>query len=120
MAEITWAPWSCSGLLPTSSPQTNVDFLISYKDTKLDIAILVQTHHKDFQEISSLLQTFMNSTCIIQTETTEGDPYTGIAVLISNKFTLLEPSNVGNYSILSLNNSRTPLKYQFFSENHPT
>ena len=29
-------------------------------------------------------------------------------------------SNVGNYSILSLNNSRTPLKYQFFSENHPT
>ena len=29
-------------------------------------------------------------------------------------------SKVENYSILSLNNSRTPLKYQFFSENHPT
>ena len=65
MAEITWFPWSCSGLLPTSSPQLKVDFLISYKDTKFNKAISVLTH-----------------------------PYAGIAVLISKKFTLLEPTTL--------------------------
>ena len=94
MVEITWAMWSCSGLLLTSSPQIKVDFLFSCNDTKLDLAILVLTHHKDFQEISSLPQTLMNSTCIIQTRTTEGDPYAGIAVWNSSKFTLLEPTTL--------------------------
>ena len=90
MGEITWAMWNCSGILPSSSPQTKIDFLNSYNDTKFDIVILIETHHKVVQEISSLLQTYTKCSQIIETEATEGDPYAGIAVMISNKFTLLE------------------------------
>ena len=46
MAEITWAMWNCSGLLPTSSSHRKIDFLNSYKDTKFNIVLLVETHHK--------------------------------------------------------------------------
>ena len=94
MGDITWAMWNCSGLRPSSSPQTKIDFLNSYNDTKFDIVILIETHHKVIQEISALLQTYTKCSGIIETEATEDDPYAGIAVLISNKFTLLEKTTL--------------------------
>ena len=90
MAEITWAMWNCSGILPTSSAQTKMDFLNACFSKKVDILILIETHHKALQEISSLLQTYTNNSSLIQTEATKEDPYAGIAVLINNNFTLLE------------------------------
>ena len=89
MAEITWAMWNCSGILPSSSAQTKMDFLNSH-ETKFDIVVLIETHHKAFGEISPLLHTYTNKSSIIQTEASEDDPYAGIVVLISSRLTLLE------------------------------
>ena len=94
MAEITCAMWNCSGILPTSSAQTKMDFLNSRTTKKYDILILIETHHKALQEISSLLQTYASNTSLIQTEVMEEDPYAGIAVLINNNLTLLEQTNL--------------------------
>ena len=90
MAEITWAMWNCSGFLPSSSAQTKMDFLNSINNKKYDILVLTETHHKVLQDISPLLHTYNNNIHLIDTEATEDDPYAGIAVMISNKFTLLE------------------------------
>ena len=94
MAEITCAMWNCSGILPSSSAQTKIDFLNSQNDTKFDIVVLIETHHKDSEQISSLLHTYIGNGEVIQTEATEDDPYAGIAVLISSKFTLLEHTSL--------------------------
>ena len=94
MAEITWGVWNCSGLLPSSSAQTKMDFLNSYTEKKFDVLVLIETHHKARGDISSLLQTYTNDSVLIETEATQVDPYAGIAVLISNKFTLLEETTL--------------------------
>ena len=94
MGEITWAMWNCSGLLPTSSAQTKMDFLNACFSKKVDILILIETHHKALQEISSLLQTYTNNSSLIQTEATQEDPYAGIAILINNNLTLLQQTNL--------------------------
>ena len=90
MGEINWAMWNCSGFLPSSCAQTKMDFLKSTSEKKFDILVLIETHHKDVAEISSLLHTYTNNGSVIQTEATKDDPYAGIAVLIDKKFTLLE------------------------------
>ena len=100
MAGITWAMWNCSGFLPTSSAQTKMDFLNTQK--KVDILILIETHHKALQEISSLLQTYASNTSLIQTEATQEDPFAGIAVLINNNLTLLEQTNLLQGRLLNL------------------
>ena len=94
MAEIKWAMWNCSGILPSSSTQTKIDFLNSCNDTKFDILVLIETHHKDFAEISSLLHAYTSNSSIVQTEATVDDPYAGIVVLINKKFTLLEDTEL--------------------------
>ena len=90
MADITWGMWNCSGILPSSSAQTKIDFLNSHNETKFDIVVLIETHHKDVEQISSLLHSYIGNGEVIQTEATQDDPYAGIAVMISSKFTLLE------------------------------
>ena len=82
--------WNCSGILPSSSAQTKLDFLNSCNNKKYDIVVLIETHHKVIQDISSLLHTYNNNIHLIGTEATEEDPYAGIAVMISNKFALLQ------------------------------
>ena len=93
MAEIKWAMWNCSGLLPSSSPQRKMDFLNSH-ETKFDIVVLIETHHKTFADISPLFHTYRNRSSVIQTEASDSDPYAGIVVLINSKFTLLEDSTL--------------------------
>ena len=94
MAEITFALWNCSGILPTSSAKEKMDFLKSFTSTKFDVLILVETHHKFLDEILSILQTYANDRKVIHSEATVGDNYAGIAVLINTKLTLLEHTSL--------------------------
>ena len=94
MAEITFALWNCSGMLPSSSAREKMDFLKSFTSTKFDILILVETHHKILEELSPILQTYANDRTVIHSEATVGDNYAGIAVLINTKLTLLEHTSL--------------------------
>ena len=106
MGEITWAMWNCSGILPSSAAQSKMDFISSCTETNFDILILIETHHKVVEEISSLLHIYSNNSTIIQTEATVEDPYAGIVVLINNRLELIEhttlhPGRLLNFKIKS-------------------
>lgn len=90
MGEVNFAFWNCSGIVSSSSLKEKVDFMNSCLSAKLDVIILIETHHKVLSEISALPLTYLSSSHIIQTGVNDGDPYAGIAVLISNRFTLIE------------------------------
>ena len=94
MAEITCAMWNCSGLLPTSSAREKMDFIKSCNSQRYDILVLIETHHKILDEISPFLKTYSNDSKIIHSAATAGDHYAGIAILISNKFSLLNQTSL--------------------------
>ena len=90
MAEIRCALWNCSGILPTSSAKEKMDFLRTCTRSNLDVLILVETHHKFLQEISPLLHAYMRNSRVVHTGAQTGDPYAGIAVLVSSRLKVLD------------------------------
>ena len=104
MTEITCALWNCSGFLPSSSAKEKLDFIRCCNNKNFDILILVETHHKTLDEISSLLHTYASGREIIHTAAREGDHYAGIAVLINTRLELIEhteliPGRLLNFKI---------------------
>ena len=104
MADINCAMWNCSGILPTSSAKEKMDFLKSCTNPDLDILVLIETHHKLYDEISPLLQAHWKSSTVVHTMASAADPYAGIVVLISDKLTLLHsheliPGRLFNFKV---------------------
>ena len=89
MAEVKFAMWNCSGILPSSSAKEKMDFIKACTPKSIDVLVLIETHHKVLEEISSILATY-TSVKPIHTGRTDGDPYAGIAVLTSNRVSLLQ------------------------------
>jgi hypothetical protein len=85
MAGIKVVMWNCSGLLSTSSASDKIEFLDL--NTSFDILILVETHHKCFGDISTLLHTYTTTYEIFHTEAVDDDPYAGIVVLVAKSLT---------------------------------
>ena len=92
MAEINCVMWNCSGILPTSSADEKLEFLKTCTNSKFDILILIETHHKQLDDISSHFHIYKNNYYLLHTEATDGDPYAGIVVLINNRYTLTQCS----------------------------
>ena len=63
-------------------------FKNSCTNPDLDILVLIETHHKLYDEISPLLQAHWKSSTVVHTMASAADPYAGIVVLISDKLTL--------------------------------
>ena len=89
MTEINCAMWNCSGILPTSSAKEKMDFISSCSSSPFDILILIESHHKVFDEISPLLHAHLKDSSVVHTEASAEDPYAGIVVLISKNLRLL-------------------------------
>ena len=92
MAEIKCVMWNCSGLLPTSSAEEKMKFLLQTQPS-FDILVLLETHHKKREDILPYLHIYSKNFTLIHTEADEGDAYGGIAILVSNKF-ILSQENV--------------------------
>lgn len=84
--------WNCSGLRSTSSASEKIEFV--EVNTPFDILILVETHHKNFSDISTLFHTYTNTHHIFQTEAPENDPYAGIVILASKALVAVTPSEL--------------------------
>ena len=69
-----------------------MSFLKFCTNSKFDILILIETHHKQLDDIPSRLHIYKNNYHILDTEAIDGDPYAGIVVLINNRFTLTQNS----------------------------
>ena len=90
MAEMKVAVWNCSGLLSSTSALEKVKFL--QVCPSFDILILIETHHRNFQDIQPRLHSFSLSFNFFHTEATSDDPYAGIVILVSNRLSLKSDS----------------------------
>ena len=102
MADISWVMWNCSGLLPTSSAEEKMKFL-AHAITKFDILVLIETHHKNLSDILPQLHVYLNNFELCHSAKVEGDPYGGIAILVSKKLTVLRETYLLPGRLLNLN-----------------
>lgn len=61
LAEIDCVMWNCSGVLPTDSTEEKVHFLETITNNKCDILVLIETHHKNEEDITPLLHRYKNT-----------------------------------------------------------
>ena len=94
MTEIKCAMWNCSGILPSSSAKEKMDFINTCTSSDFDILVLIETHHKVLDDISTALHRYKNKSRVIETGVLEGDTYAGIVVLVSSKLTVLEETEL--------------------------
>ena len=89
MTGIKVVMWNCSGFLSTSSASEKMDFIRVNFD--FDVLILIESHHKDVADISRFCHIYSNTYSVLQTEASDGDPFSGILVLVlvHNRFILL-------------------------------
>ena len=93
MTEISFVMWNCSGILPSSSIEDKLHFLLN-NFPNFDVLVLVETHHKNSKEIPSVLEAYKSSYTLFHTEAAEDDPYAGIVVLVTKNI------NVSSHTVL--------------------
>ena len=91
MADIEFAMWNCSGLLPTSSASEKIDFLQQSVSSSFDVLVLLETHHKSVADVS-ILYFLKQNYHILQTEVDIDDPYGGIIVLVHKDLQIVNHS----------------------------
>ena len=108
MTELKCAVWNCSGILPGGSTSAKLDFLRYTFDGSLDILVFIETHHKQMSDIEETLHTFSTNYHILHTEAPQGDPYSGIVVLVRKKFSILNCNMLipGRLINLKINSSK--------------
>ncbi len=84
MAELKFVMWNCSGVLPTSSPEDKLHFLVN-NFSNFDVLVLLETHHKDHNDFPSILDAYTNSYHLVHTEASLDDPFAGIIVLVDKR-----------------------------------
>ena len=94
MAEIEYVMWNCSGVLPTDTTNEKIDFLEITTRNNFDILTLIETHHKDENNVAPLLLRYKSTHHMIHTEACDEDPYAGIIMFISKNFNILQKTDL--------------------------
>ena len=102
MAELNCVLWNCSGISGSSAGE-KVDFLFTFV-ASFDILVLVETHHRDVNDIHSSFHTYRNAYHFLHTGAVDGDPCAGIVVLINKNLTVsddlvLMPGRIINFKV---------------------
>ena len=92
MAEIRCVLWNCSGLLLTSSAEEKMDFLATNTNPNFDILVLIETHHKNINDLPSRLHMLTNNFQLLHTPAGINDSYAGIVILVSNRLSIIKRS----------------------------
>ena len=90
MSGIRVGMWNCSGILPSSFAAEKMSFLGTLGN--FDLLILIETHHKDFMDISPLLHSHVVTHEVLHTEASQDDPYAGVLILVSKAYPILSSS----------------------------
>ena len=90
MAEIDYVMWNCSGILPTVATREKLDFLEITTKNRFDILILIETHHKEDNNVPTQLLKYKSTHHMIHTKASENDPYAGIIMFISKSYDILQ------------------------------
>ena len=67
MAEIDYIMWNCSGVLPTDATNVKIDFSETTTRNKFDVLTLIETHHKDENNVAPLLLRYKSTHHMIHT-----------------------------------------------------
>ena len=102
MAEVGCVMWNCSGVMPTSSTKEKIDFLEITTKNEFDILILIETHHKDENNLPTRLLRYKSKYHMIHTEASDGDPYAGIIVFIKKDFRVLQSTELIKGRLLNM------------------
>ena len=101
MAELRFVMWNCSGVLPTSFPEDKLHFLRN-NFSNFDVLVLLETHHKDPNELPSTLGVYKNSYDLVHTEATPDDPFAGIIVLVDKRIKIIGQAELIKGRLLNL------------------
>ena len=93
MATLDSLVWNCGGLTNTSSSHKAMFFEKNFGAT-FDIAVLLETHHKDKAALPQELLRYEKSYDIVHSPAPENEPYSGIICLISHKYKVCEENHL--------------------------
>ena len=110
MTDIKWALWNCSGLLPSSSAAEKTNFLCTAIDANFDILILVETHHKNIEDVTCL-SILKNNYDVLHTEADINDTYGGIIVLVHKNLRVIEENELIKGRLLNFKIKDTNQQY---------
>ena len=85
--------WNCGGLTTNSSTFKTL-FLEKNFGSKFDVAVLLETHHKDKATLPQELLRYEKYYHIIHSPAPENEPYAGIVCLISHTYNIHERTNL--------------------------
>lgn len=100
MADIEFVMWNCSGLLSTSSADEKMNFLKQSVPASFDILVLVETHHRNIEEVS-VLYFLKQNYHVLHTEADMDDPYGGIVVLVHNDLLIVNHTELVKGRVLN-------------------
>ena len=117
MASLSINCWNCQGLGARSyNTQAKMDFLEThFSSSPFDILGLLETHHRDDDDIPILIQNYSITHHVTHTPMHESDSSGGIVVIISKIFTVLDNSVhlPGRILTITLQHSITLEEYLF-------
>ena len=86
MATLNSVVWNCGGLTNTDSSSRKAIFFEKNHGTNFDLAVFLETHHKDTTTLPEEILRYKGTHQIIHTPAKNDKPYSGIVVLIANHY----------------------------------
>ena len=86
MATLNSVVWNCGGLTNTDSSSRKAIFFEKNLGTNFDLAVLLETHHKDSTTLPEEILRYKSTHQIIHTPAKNDEPYSGIVLLIANQY----------------------------------
>ena len=104
MATLKSVVWNCGGLTNTDSSSKKAIFFEKTHGTNFDLAIFLETHHKDESALPQEILRYKSTHQIIHSPAKNDEPYSGIICLVSNRFKInseneLLPGRIFNFKI---------------------
>ena len=116
--------WNCGGLRATtkSTPKKILFFDKEFPKANFEIAVFLETHHKNENEIPAYFQQIQTTHHIIHTPTSRDSTHEGIIALISKEYEIIKEDIIiqGRLINIHLNNKSNNKKYNISMFYGPT
>ena len=93
MATLDSVVWNCGGLT-TSSSTFKAMFFEKNFGTNFDIAVLLETHHRDKAALPQEFLRYEKNYTLIHSPAPDNEPYSGIVCLVSNTYNICETTHL--------------------------
>ena len=103
MADFKTVMWNCAGLrASTATTQNKLIALEQVTNKNFELLILLETHHRNEEDIPMDIKRFSNKYHILHTPVTEGEHSTGIIILIDKTYEIINHRTLIEGRLLNL------------------